>query len=552
MTGFHGSPSEYLKRRPGVQSIIWSGALTFKFALYSLVAVIPLFIILYLPQSLPWEQGWLVNVVDQEPVIIPKLTFFQDETTRLLANLVVFLYMPLCYCIYAGLSWWRFLTVMLIPLALAVVYRWLVYTVISLWMIYAIFIPFGIWILPLLVVTPRQARLLIPAALNWACSCIGVVAFFFLWSLNPQQAAGRIFVVVVLFPVLKEVIVAIGRIVCKRLLLGAGAYPMKSAWETPIFLFMVSFQMASTFNMRLFVARIPVSFLPVLMLFNSVQEIVLRTSVYWRDRFIAFVKKLLLCKYCRRSVHPAPQTVASIHEVYMQAIPLRRSRSLPHLQPETPVVRRCNSLPAALSEDRADGTRAGDTPGPQTGLRAWMRDIMFLDSYKSPVYSQFLMGDAISEYAAIIFVHLFPLLFSSRLLQVPLDYFNDPDLDWGNPLQGANVLYSFLIQILSEVVVDTVCIAIANYFNHDLCAAWKFFSKKALIIGLIAAGTFSCAVSTNTMRVDYVRPCFGVDMCYCSKGYGLSPGGLRERYCLHIYQNSSIPGRPPRPPQAAP
>lgn len=101
-------------------------------------------------------------------------------------------------------------------------------------------------------------------------------------------------------------------------------------------------------------------------------------------------------------------------------------------------------------------------------------------------------------------------------------------------------LLPFAVQLVCELATDAICNAAESRRGFDLRSAWKDrfdgFSAAFLITG-IASFVSASALSTGA---DDFSLCRGQDMCFCSGGNGLVPGGVAESYCMYLYhQNTS-------------
>jgi hypothetical protein len=104
-------------------------------------------------------------------------------------------------------------------------------------------------------------------------------------------------------------------------------------------------------------------------------------------------------------------------------------------------------------------------------------------------------------------------------------------------------LLSFAVQLISELVTDTICIAAEARRGFDMHSAWEDrfdgFLSALLICSLVC---FSTASALTTGADDFSQ-CRGQDMCFCSGGNGLVPSGVADSYCMYLYPNTS--GVPP-------
>jgi hypothetical protein len=104
-------------------------------------------------------------------------------------------------------------------------------------------------------------------------------------------------------------------------------------------------------------------------------------------------------------------------------------------------------------------------------------------------------------------------------------------------------LFPFAVQLVCELATDAICTAAESRRGFDLHSAWKDrfdgFASAFLLVGITS---FSTASALSTGADDFSR-CRGQDMCFCSRGNGLVPGGVADAYCTYLYRNSS--GLPP-------
>ncbi len=97
------------------------------------------------------------------------------------------------------------------------------------------------------------------------------------------------------------------------------------------------------------------------------------------------------------------------------------------------------------------------------------------------------------------------------------------------------------MQLISELVTDTICIAIETRRGFDMHGAWEDrFDGFLPIILLCCWSSFSTASALSTGADDFSL-CRGKDMCFCSGGNGLVSGGVAESYCMYLYPSTGVP-----------
>ena len=96
-----------------------------------------------------------------------------------------------------------------------------------------------------------------------------------------------------------------------------------------------------------------------------------------------------------------------------------------------------------------------------------------------------------------------------------------------------------MVQIVIEIVTDTICLMFEARRGLELVAVWRELPKAALTpIVLYALYFAALAGGARSILGDSLDRCNHHDMCWCV-GNGLQPGGVREGYCMLLYPNSS-------------
>ena len=99
-----------------------------------------------------------------------------------------------------------------------------------------------------------------------------------------------------------------------------------------------------------------------------------------------------------------------------------------------------------------------------------------------------------------------------------------------------------MVQIVIEIITDTVCLVFETRRGLQPLTVWRELPKAALTPIILFALMFATLGGTfRSIMGDSVDQCNHRDVCWCV-GDGLLPGGVREGYCLLLYPNSS--GRP--------
>ena len=100
-----------------------------------------------------------------------------------------------------------------------------------------------------------------------------------------------------------------------------------------------------------------------------------------------------------------------------------------------------------------------------------------------------------------------------------------------------------MVQIVIEIITDTVCLVFEARRGLTPLALWRELPKAALTPIILFALMFATLAGQyrSLGGGESVDKCNHRDVCWCV-GDGLLPGGVREGYCLLLYPNSS--GRP--------
>ncbi|GBG25252.1 Hypothetical Protein FCC1311_014692 [Hondaea fermentalgiana] len=147
-----------------------------------------------------------------------------------------------------------------------------------------------------------------------------------------------------------------------------------------------------------------------------------------------------------------------------------------------------------------------------------------------------LVGEMLTEYAAIITGSLLVIIFRQDLLRFPIEYYAglekpfDTDRDTIINDAASNAIW----QVVAELVVDSICISIEKQRGFDL--AWVFNHRHRYFALMFFAATWFGNVALGLIISaggDRFANCAGENMCMCAadKNGGLDEFGLRQLYC---------------------
>ena len=159
--------------------------------------------------------------------------------------------------------------------------------------------------------------------------------------------------------------------------------------------------------------------------------------------------------------------------------------------------------------------------------------------------ARMVLVDMWSEHAGICIGTMVLWLGHSNPLYYPFrPYRNYPDLLDGDSNYFGTLAFGAVVQIVIEVVTDTVCLVFERRKGLEPLTVWRKLPWIALSPLFLCALVYATlAGQIRSLYGDEVQTCNHSDLCACVNN-GLQPGGMRELYCLMLYPNSS--GLPPR------
>ena len=138
---------------------------------------------------------------------------------------------------------------------------------------------------------------------------------------------------------------------------------------------------------------------------------------------------------------------------------------------------------------------------------------------------------------------MYLIRYQSDVLAVPIPAFRKQPGIFDGITQSREIWQSLAVQLIFELITDTVCVVAEARRGLDPVAVWRRLPKAQLLPAFLLMSV--CANIGGAYRVFYgdnLDGCVNKDMCYCVNN-GLRPDGVREAYCQLLYPNSS--GVPP-------
>jgi hypothetical protein len=153
--------------------------------------------------------------------------------------------------------------------------------------------------------------------------------------------------------------------------------------------------------------------------------------------------------------------------------------------------------------------------------------------------ARMILLDMFGEYSGILIGSLILFMGQHNVMRYPFrPYRMHPNLFDGGNFYG-ELLAGTVVQMVIEVVTDTVCLLYEGRRGLDPLAVWRDLPRGALFPVVFAGMLYSTLAGTlRTAYGDSLVKCVHTDMCGCV-GRGLLPGGVREAYCMMIYANTS-------------
>ena len=119
----------------------------------------------------------------------------------------------------------------------------------------------------------------------------------------------------------------------------------------------------------------------------------------------------------------------------------------------------------------------------------------------------------------------------SDVLAVPIPAFRKQPGLFDGITQSREIWQSLAVQLIFELITDTVCVVAEARRGLDPVAVWRRLPKAQLLPAFLLMSVF--ATIGGEFRVkhgDNFGACENKDMCYCVNN-GLRPDGVREAYC---------------------
>ena len=121
------------------------------------------------------------------------------------------------------------------------------------------------------------------------------------------------------------------------------------------------------------------------------------------------------------------------------------------------------------------------------------------------------------------------IFWEARLLK-PMDWYNNLDRPFDQPLPIWPVIVSFVLQMALESLTDIFCCVMEERQRLPLLQTYKSV-KRYLLVGIVLL----TSIHTTALLWTFVDPnfygkCYGDNVCKCT-GNGLHPGGLLDRWC---------------------
>ena len=126
---------------------------------------------------------------------------------------------------------------------------------------------------------------------------------------------------------------------------------------------------------------------------------------------------------------------------------------------------------------------------------------------------------------------MYLIRYQSDVLAVPIPAFRKQPGLFDGITQSREIWQSLAVQLIFELITDTVCVVYAARRGLDPVAVWRRLPKAQLLPAFLLMSVF--ATIGGTFRVlygDNFGRCENMDMCYCVNN-GLRPDGVREAYC---------------------
>ena len=134
---------------------------------------------------------------------------------------------------------------------------------------------------------------------------------------------------------------------------------------------------------------------------------------------------------------------------------------------------------------------------------------------------------------------MYLIRYQSDIIAAPIPAFRKQPGLFDGITQSREIWQSLAVQLIFELITDTVCVVAEARRGLDPVAVWRRLPKAQLLPAFLLMSAY--ATLAGTFRVNLDR-CENKDMCYCVDN-GLRPDGVREAYCQLLYPNTS--GVPP-------
>jgi len=154
------------------------------------------------------------------------------------------------------------------------------------------------------------------------------------------------------------------------------------------------------------------------------------------------------------------------------------------------------------------------------------------------IVSMLLTGEMVAEYCAIVITPIMLLQTYPHRLRYPFDYYAIMDNPFGNHMDAGPMFSWLLIQLLSELVVDVICLKVEIGRGYAVNDAWKYRYKYMSILVIVATMFGISSARAMAARANNYDNCWKQDMCYCAGSNGIRPGSIVDLYCLKLYNET--------------
>jgi hypothetical protein len=375
-------------------------------------------------------------------------------------------------------------------------------------------------------------------------SFIGYCLWGFVGVLNRSAASApddqQLLITLLVLPLIKEFNYAVARwssrlLYLRQDILGDDGTKRGGPRRTMVWMFFMWITMFNAFLSRLFITRLSNHpfHATLAVVSQAVFEVGARLTMAYRMRWTQNFKRRFFKDLSKRRRTP----VLVMPSILASGVMGRVTKPV-----GAPTSTTANN---SIDNDHDNGDASGDSNGgvaarvplPHPSVHANHAQLVAGAQERLRIENMFIamlhVGESFSEYVSIAVILGAVYLFADMPLYMPLDVYNDQPRPFEEPIDASKLIFPTLLQLIAEIIVDTLCNYYQSRAGFDLVDTWKakpkYFMLFALMSGLYASTQAFLIISFG----DDLMPCTDLPMCECWTGgvNGIKKNSVRASYC---------------------